>query len=272
MATYAIGDVQGCFEPLIRLVQTFAFNPSCDTLWFVGDVVNRGPDSLSVLRWVKALPHKVMVLGNHDLHLLAAKANPNLLKPQDTLNDILGAPDCSQLCAWLAQQPLIHFDPHLGYAMVHAGIPPQWNLAMAMEYAQEVSTQLHSFETNAFLSHLYGNEPRLWSDDLQGFDRWRYTVNALTRMRFCSHEGELDFANKSSQTTNENFQPWFSFTNRKTKNDRIIFGHWAALMGKLHEPNVIGLDTGCVWGNQLTAMRLEDGKFFSVPALSNSAA
>jgi bis(5'-nucleosyl)-tetraphosphatase (symmetrical) len=266
MATYCIGDVQGCFDQLLLLVDKINFDGDKDSLWFTGDLVNRGPASLAVLRWVKALGERaIIVLGNHDLHLLAVAYGQAALTKHDTLDEILNAADCAELCAWLRQQPLLHHDAVLGFTMVHAGLPPQWDLAQAKNYAQEVQQALRGDSHREFFAHLYGDQPACWSDTLSGWDRLRLITNYFTRLRFCRPDGALELASKGEATVSPpGYYPWFKLPDRAHKNLPIVFGHWAALAGKTDEPDCYALDTGCVWGKCLTAMRLEDKKYFSV--------
>lgn len=263
MATYAIGDVQGCFDELQTLLKKINFNPQVDQLWFVGDLVNRGPKSLEVLRFVKNLPQTKIVLGNHDLHLIAlAYGNPY---PDHTLNAVLTAPDREELIEWLRRLPLLHHDEKLNFVMVHAGIYPLWNLNQAKTYAQEFETALHSEKISELLKNMYGDQPDQWNENLAGEERLRFIVNTFTRMRFCTPAGKLEFHNIGKiNSVSQNYLPWFKIPNRATKNLNIIFGHWAALQGETGEPKVFALDTGCVWGNCLTAMRLQDQEKFSV--------
>ncbi len=263
MAVYAIGDVQGCYQPLMNLLELIQYSPKQDQLWFTGDLVNRGPQSLAVLRFIKNLqPTPIVVLGNHDLHLLAIYHHSQYLKKSDTLQEILAAPDVDELIFWLSRRPLLHFDPDLNFAMVHAGLPPQWSFKEALQHAREVEQFLQSSQAAFFFQHLYGNEPSLWDDALTGLDRLRFIVNCFTRLRFCDAQGRLNLSNKSALPLNSDDIPWFKISWRKSISSRILFGHWAALMGKTNEPNVYALDTGCVWGNQLTALRLNDLQIF----------
>jgi len=260
MTTYAIGDIQGCFKSFEALLKTINFDEGKDTLWFVGDLVNRGPDSLGVLRFVTALGDRaVMVLGNHDLHLLAIYHQQASHQPNDTLQDILDAPDCDALCGWLGQQKLLHYDEGLGYVMVHAGIPPVWSLEEAIGYAGEVESILRSDRAPDYFAQMYGDEPDHWEDSLEGFDRYRLITNYLTRMRFCDADGGLHLDVKSAPGTEpEGMMPWFKVPGRKVITPRIIFGHWAALNGKTGDERLIHVDTGCIWGGVLTAVRLGD--------------
>lgn len=266
MSTFAIGDIQGCFEELQKLLKKINFDPARDTVWFTGDLVNRGPKSLDVLRFIKSLGKRaVVILGNHDLHLLAifySNASPS---KEDTLQEILQAPDCLELCDWLRQQPLLHHDAQLGFTMVHAGLPPQWDLTKAQQCANEVENILRGNHCQEFFNNLYGDEPSCWNENLTGWDRLRVITNYFTRLRFCKADGTLELQTKGElHITPPDFFPWFKLPNRLNKNLKIIFGHWAALGGKTAEANVFALDTGCVWGECLTAMCLETGEQFSV--------
>jgi bis(5'-nucleosyl)-tetraphosphatase (symmetrical) len=261
MSTWAIGDVQGCWEPLERLLQACAFDAARDRLWFVGDLVNRGPDSLRVLRFVRELGERaVTVLGNHDLHLLAVADGVRKASRKDSLQDILAATDRDELLTWLRGLPLAHREPALPHLMVHAGVPPGWSAEDTLARAAEVQAALRGPECSEFLHHMYGNFPARWSDDLAGMERLRVITNYLTRMRFCTEDGTLDLDNKSPpEGANRGFLPWFRHPGRRAADTPVVFGHWAALEGKADAPNVHALDTGCVWGGRLRAMRLEDG-------------
>lgn len=265
MSHYAIGDLQGCYTALEALLTKINYDTSVDTLWFTGDLVNRGPDSLSTLRLVSQLPRVISVMGNHDLHLLALALAPSAYPANHNMDAILSAHDRDELIHWLQSRPLLHQDAHLNYTMTHAGIPPQWTIQEAKIYAEEVNTVLRSDQAGEFLEQMYGNEPNLWSESLQGWDRLRYIVNALTRMRFCDQAGALILDVKGPiDSKTASLIPWFQYPNKRHPEDRLIFGHWAALMGITNCPNLFALDTGCVWGNQLTALRLEDQQLFSV--------
>ncbi|BFM12964.1 symmetrical bis(5'-nucleosyl)-tetraphosphatase [Simiduia litorea] len=267
MATYAVGDIQGCFEPLEKLLQQVQFDPKQDRLWVAGDLVNRGPASLAVLRFIKGLGAAAsVVLGNHDLHFLAVAEGIKSASKADTLAELLGAPDLPELMAWLRTLPLMHRDKSLGFAMVHAGIPPMWSLKKAEKRAREVEAVLQSGDYRRFLKAMYGNEPAGWRKGLKGMKRLRVITNYFTRMRFCDPEGRLDLNNKAAPSAvNLGYAPWFALLNRKTAEDRIVFGHWAALEGYSSHPNAFALDTGCVWGGCLTMMRLDDQQLFSTP-------
>lgn len=269
MPTYAIGDVQGCYEPLIKLLDIIQFDPSNDQLWFVGDLINRGPASLKTLRFIKTLqPSPICVLGNHDLALLAIASGAQTFNPNlHNFSDILQADDREELVFWLEHRPLIHYDRLLNYVLTHAGIYPAWDLAYALSLGKEVESVLQGphLEKHLFYQHMYGNHPEYWDPNLFEYDRLRFIVNAFTRMRFCSVDGYLDLTTKDSiENEPPGFYPWFNLPNRLPQDYNIIFGHWASLLGQCNTPKVFALDTGCVWGNALTAMRLDDQRRFSV--------
>jgi bis(5'-nucleosyl)-tetraphosphatase (symmetrical) len=252
--------------PLERLLEKIQFDAIKDTLWFTGDLVNRGPQSLGALRYVKNLgnKHKV-VLGNHDLHLLARSFGTHAGSADDTLEDILQAPDREELFTWLRQLPLIHHDANLGYTLVHAGLAPAWSLTQALQLGQEVTNIIQSNHALSFFQHMYGNTPNQWNDNLQGFDRLRCITNYFTRLRFCYPDGAMELKNKGTlASASQELIPWFQVKSRVNTQIKIVFGHWAALSGITHTPNVYALDTGCVWGYCLTAMRLEDEERFHV--------
>lgn len=258
MSAYAIGDIQGCYQSLKSLLEKIHFDPQEDQLWLVGDLINRGPDSLATLRYLYSIRHAIkIVLGNHDLHFIAAHYGLRKKGKLDTLDELLAAPDCQLLVDWLAQQPLVYHDPTLQITMVHAGIPPHWSLSEALNYSAEVQSVLAGNQRQEFLASMYGNQPAIWSDDLQGMDRLRLITNYFTRMRFCSADGELELITKEdASAAPEGYAPWFSHAHRKTAGQALVFGHWAALQGKINLPNLYALDTGCVWGGSLTAMDL----------------
>ncbi|HEX4046046.1 MAG TPA: symmetrical bis(5'-nucleosyl)-tetraphosphatase [Gammaproteobacteria bacterium] len=266
MTTYAIGDVQGCFAELQQLLERIAFDPTQDTLWFTGDLVNRGPQSLPALRFIKSLGDKhTVVLGNHDLHLLAVAYGVRTLHRDDTLNDILAAPDCDELMDWLRHRPLLYHDRHFDCVLVHAGLAPCWTVKQAQTLAKEVEVVLAGDTPAFFLQHMYGNEPAAWQDNLAGMERLRCITNYLTRMRFCYEDGRLELSYKGEITGKpRELIPWFEVKDRANVNANIVFGHWAALGGKTPLPHLYALDTGCVWGNCLTALRMADGVRFSV--------
>jgi bis(5'-nucleosyl)-tetraphosphatase (symmetrical) len=265
MAVYAIGDIQGCFVEFKKLLARIQFDPHKDTLWFTGDLVNRGPQSLDVLRFVKALGEKhEIVLGNHDLHLLAIASGTGKLNHNDTLGPILSAPDRDELLDWLQHRPLLCYDEHLGYVMTHAGLAPSWDLKQAQRLAQEAEGIIRS-GSPAFFQHMYGNQPDHWDETLSGIPRFRCIINYFTRMRFCHLDGRLELSYKGTISNKpDDVIAWFDVPHRANTKVKIIFGHWAALGGKTHVPNVYALDTGCVWGNSLTAMRLGDEQRFSI--------
>ncbi|MBD3894851.1 symmetrical bis(5'-nucleosyl)-tetraphosphatase [Halomonas sp. ML-15] len=266
MARYAVGDLQGCHREFVALLERLAFDPSADQLWLAGDLVNRGPGSLDCLRDVHALGDAArVVLGNHDLHLLAVARGGASIKRSDTLDAILAAPDREVLLDWLQQQPLaVAEGEHL---MVHAGLLPQWSWEQAQALADEVQARLAGPGAGAFLEQMYGNQPACWRDDLDGIERLRVIVNAFTRMRFIDADGCLDFAAKEGLDSGPTgFAPWFSYP--RSDDPQIIFGHWAALEGKTPGSRVRAeaLDTGCVWGGHLTALNLDSGERISVPS------
>jgi bis(5'-nucleosyl)-tetraphosphatase (symmetrical) len=255
MALYMIGDVQGCDEPLGRLLDELDFSPSRDTLYLLGDLVNRGPASLQVLRRLMALEGAARcLLGNHDLHLLATAHGVRRLHRSDTVQDILGAPDCKALLDWVRQRPMALF-AH-GWLMVHAGVLPQWDVADTMARAQELQSALRSPDWTSFLQQMYGNEPPFWSDALRGADRLRVVVNAFTRLRFCTAQGVMEFESKESAAgAPAGFMPWFDVPGRRTAGTPVAFGHWSTL-GDARRDGVLPLDSGCVWGGCLTAARI----------------
>lgn len=271
MATYAIGDIQGCFEALQRLLDRIGFDESRDRLWFVGDLVNRGPDSLATLRFVQALGDvATVVLGNHDLHLLAVAEGLAKLRQDDTLDEVLAAPDREMLLDWLRHLPLMHFEE--GYAMVHAGLLPDWSVSRALELAAEAEAALQASSYRSFLSKMYGNRPTRWSDELTGFERLRVVINAMTRLRVCTTEGAMEFSHKGKpRRLPDGYLPWFEVPRRRSRDTPVIFGHWSAL-GLLSLPNLFALDTGCLWGRRLTALRLEDRRLFQTSCRARAGA
>jgi len=255
---FAIGDIQGCHDELRALIAKLGFKPDRDELWFTGDLVNRGPKSLEVLRYVRSLGHNaICVLGNHDLHLLAvALGSKRKVKSGDTLDDILDAKDRDTLLEWLLGLPLVHFDAGYGDLLVHAGLIPQWNTGTAVELAREVESALATDSRNVF-DHMYGDQPDKWDDDLKPAERLRFAINVFTRMRICTREGRIELKMKGSgQGVRLPWRPWFEHENRQSRDARVIFGHWSA-RGLVRSHGVIGLDTGCVWGGALTAFDLD---------------
>lgn len=265
--TYAIGDVQGCFDDLLRLLDMLDYDPAQDRLWFAGDLVNRGPNSLELLRFVRALNSSaISVLGNHDLYLLAAAAGAVKIREKDTIAEILEAPDCEELLFWLRHQPLLHQDSTLGYAMVHAGLPPQWGLEQARSCAHEIEAVLQNFDYEDFFAHMCGEKPLQWREDLKGWERLRFIVNCFTQLRYCDRNGRLDLAGQRRNTSGtKRSMPWFLVPKRASKGVRILFGHWAKLDDKPpKKQRVYPLDTGCANGGRFTAFRLEDARYFRV--------
>jgi len=257
MATYAIGDVQGCYDQLMRLLERCGYDGHRDRLWFVGDLVNRGPQSLATVRFVKSLGDcAVTVLGNHDLSLLVVAEGAHKGHASDTFEDILGAPDRDELLDWLRRQKMMHAEN--GYAMVHAGLLPQWSIDRALELAGEAEAALRGPAWAEFIRNLYGNRPVRWGDELAGYDRLRIIVNAMTRMRLVAADGSLQFGHKLGlATAPAGYVPWYDAPARASRDTPVIFGHWAAL-GLLVRDDVVCLDSGCVWGRELSALRLED--------------
>ena len=270
MSTYVIGDVQGCYAELRSLLRECGFDTRHDRLRFVGDLVNRGPCSLDVLRFVADLGDRAhTVLGNHDLHLVATARGIRRLRSKDTFQDVLDAADGERLIDWLRGRPLVHHDPEARVVMVHAGIAPAWTIDGALERAVEFSRALTAPDHPQLLSKMYGNEPDRWHTSLTGFDRLRFITNAFTRMRYCHADGRLDFSDTGPPGVRENpsLVPWFALRDASADRTRIVFGHWATL--QLRNPlsralHVRHLDTGCVWGGALTALRLEDDREFGV--------
>lgn len=265
MATYAIGDIQGCNHAFQALLQKINFDPKQDQLWLVGDIVNRGSGSLAVLRWCYEHQDNLqMVLGNHDLHTIVVAHGIKKTHRSDTLQPIFDAPDADLLLTWLRHQPLMVREGD--YAMVHAGLLPQWTIDDALIHAKEVETALQSDDYVNFLNHMYGNKPKYWRDDLAGYDRLRVITNAMTRMRVCTAEGKLEFDFKGQlQDVPDGLIPWFALPNRASQLHTILCGHWSAL-GLYQKHNIHALDTGCLWGGQLTALCLETKAITQVPA------
>ena len=266
MATYAIGDVQGCFDELQALLAKIGFGAG-DRLWFVGDLVNRGPKSLDVLRYVRDLGERaVVVLGNHDLHLVTQHEGFAKPRKDDTFTDVLAARDRAELVHWLRTRPMMHVEGE--YAMVHAGLLPQWTVAEALELAAEVEAVLAGPDYRGFLQHMYGSKPDRWSDALTGWDRLRVIVNAMTRLRFCTADGKMDFHAKGAKAP-AGYKAWFEL--RPAERTTLICGHWSALGIKI-TPRLAALDSGCVWGGRLSALRLEDRARYEVPCRGYQAA
>lgn len=270
MATYAVGDIQGCFASLQALLEKCSFSPEFDRLWLVGDLVNRGPRSLETLRFVKGLGDRaVTVLGNHDLSLLMAAEGFGKRHRSDTIDDILAAPDRDELLHWLRHQRLMHVQGD--YAMVHAGLLPAWSVAEARTLAGEVEQALQAENYREFLANMWGSEPGAWDSSLTGWPRLRVIVNAMTRMRFCSPAGEMDFKAKGELSqAPAGYLPWFEVPGRRSAATVLVTGHWSALGLRL-EPNLLALDSGCLWGGKLSALRLEDRALFQVDCAADEA-
>ena len=270
MATYAIGDLQGCYDPLMQLLDKLRFSPENDTLWLVGDLVSRGSKSLETLRFIRSLGNQAKcVLGNHDISLIAS--HYGTFKAHRSLQPLMQASDRDELIHWLRHQPLLHADEQLGYCMVHAGISPEWDLATAKQRAKEVESILQSDEDLAhWFKQVYHNKPRRWSNTLSGDKRYRYIINSFTRMRYCNKHGKLNFKQKMSpkrvQQHKPHLIPWFDVPNRSKIDLKILFGHWSTL-GFYDNNQVVALDTGCVWSGELTAYRIDtagEGKKISI--------
>jgi bis(5'-nucleosyl)-tetraphosphatase (symmetrical) len=258
MARWAVGDVQGCCDELEQLLARIGFSSDRDRLWLVGDLVNRGPKSLQTLRLVRSLgANAISVLGNHDLHLLAVRLVGARQRRSDTLAAILAAADCDTLLEWLQQLPLAHFEPAHDDLLLHAGVVPQWTVTQTLELAAEVERALRE-DPRTLLSGMYGDQPDRWQPALSGLARLRLTINVLTRLRFCTADGRVDFRQKGKpESAPSPWLPWFKVPERATRGERLVFGHWSAL-GYHSERGVLALDTGCVWGGALTAVNLDD--------------
>lgn len=265
MATYIIGDIQGCYTALRKLAQKIQFHPARDRLWFVGDLVNRGPESLDTLRWIQDLGDAaICVLGNHDLYCLRAAYLPNTRKHNDTLQALFDAPDVLELLHWLRHRPLLHVEHDA--VMVHAGLLPSWDIETAIKRCHEVEAALQNENFKACLLNMWGNTPNANHQNLSALEHIRLTINATTRMRFCTAKGALEFDTKGPLSkTPGALRPWFDVPNRQNLSHTIYFGHWSAL-GFVQRNNVVCLDTGYIWGGALTALRLEDGACFQVLA------
>lgn len=267
MAQYIIGDVQGCFDELQRLLDLINYDSSNDTLWFTGDLVNRGFQSALTLQFVMSLGSRaVTVLGNHDLHMLAVAAKVEKFRRNDTFSDVTTHQDAELMLSWLRQQPLLHFDERLNLLMVHAGLTPEWDVATARDLAREVETVLRGDDALGFFANMYGNKPNRWSPDLAGWERLRFITNTFTRLRYCDNEGHQILDAKGALGTQpKGYRPWFEIEHRRSKTSRIVFGHWAALGAAAHKWDVYSVDSGCAWGGSLTALRLEPkAEFFNV--------
>ena len=272
MATLAIGDVQGCYDQLMRLLERADYDERRDVLWLVGDLVNRGPQSAQTVRFAKKLgTRQVTVLGNHDLALLVIAAGFSKPHRGDTFDELLAAPDRDELVDWLRHQKMMHVGE--GHAMVHAGLLPQWSIAQALALAREVEAALQGPAYREFLARMYGNEPVCWRDDLAGYDRLRVIINAMSRMRLVTPDGSMEFSHKMGLiNVPAGYLPWYDAPARASRGERVIFGHWAAL-GLLVREDVVCLDSGCVWGRALSALRLEDRRLYQLecPELEGTA-
>lgn len=265
MATYVIGDVQGCFNELKALLIQINFNSDRDQLWFCGDLVNRGPKSLETLRFIRSLEdNAISVLGNHDLHLLATAYDHRKPGKKDTLDEILHAKDSGILLDWLRHRPLVHHDKEKSITMLHAGIHPDWSIKETLQLASEMEQILHSHTHLIYYKHMYGDKPHSWSNDLKGWSRYRFITNILTRLRYCDINGNPSLDAKGAPGTQaDNLLPWYDVPNRKSQNDTIVFGHWSTLphAGVSSINNAYALDSGCLWGGLLTAMRIDEIPF-----------
>ena len=276
MSTYAIGDVQGCYPELRALLRECGFDARRDRLWLAGDLVNRGPRSLEVLRFVTDLGDRAhIVLGNHDLHLVASHHGIRRPRARDTFHDVLDAPDGEALVDWLRGRPMVHRDPELGFVMVHAGIPPAWTVDEACRLGSELSEALRGPDHSRLLAGMYGNKPDRWRDSLAGLDRLRFVTNAFTRMRYCHADGRLDFSEtRPPGAQDPSLAPWYTLRDAGADGARIVFGHWATLQLLAPLPRALHVrhvDTGCVWGGSLTALRLDDDREFSVECKSGAS-
>jgi bis(5'-nucleosyl)-tetraphosphatase (symmetrical) len=267
VAVYAIGDIQGCFDELQALLELVHFDPADDRLWFAGDLVNRGPKSLETLRFVRELGNSaITVLGNHDLHLISHAYGLPLNNDDHTLDPILQAADRDTLIDWLCRQPLLHHDEALGFTMIHAGLPPQWDLRQAQQCAHEVEEVLRSDALGEFIKHMYGNKPNRWSDRLSGDDRLRFIINCFTRLRYCDADGKLGLKHNGPPGTQPaRLLPWFEHAHRASRDMNIIFGHWSTL-GPRNDPGIYPTDSACLWGGELTALRIDtEPRYFRLP-------
>jgi bis(5'-nucleosyl)-tetraphosphatase (symmetrical) len=275
MSVYVIGDVQGCYTELRRLLDKIHFDQSCDQLWFCGDLVNRGPESLQTLLFVRSLGDAaISVLGNHDLHLLAIYYTQKKIRKSDSLTEILRSPDCDELMQWLRSRSLVHYDKNLRFLMVHAGVYTDWDLDQTLGYAREVEQLLQGEGSQAFLKRMYGDRPDRWSKDLTEIDRWRCIINIFTRMRFVTTDGRLDYNAKASpgEHVDQQLTPWFDMNRRLDQSIRIAFGHWSTLGVGAYGQNY-AVDGGCVWGGKFIALRIDSSQpeWFSINCESQSA-
>lgn len=266
VSTYAVGDIQGCYDTLRALLKQVQFTPSTDTLWCAGDLINRGPKNVETLRYLMSLPNLKVALGNHDLHFLALAKGIKKPTRSDTIGDLLADPERDQFVQWLQQQPLLICDDANQRVMVHAGLPAIWSLDQAKSLAREIEQQLCGPSVDIFLNNMYGDTPAIWSDQLTSPDRLRLATNFFTRLRYYKSPGELELTHKTDAAPN-GFAPWFDTRHPSLAEYTVIFGHWAALDG-VQQEKLAGLDTGAVWGRHLTALRLDDGVYFTQSAAS----
>ncbi len=268
MATYAVGDIQGCYTEFVALLDAVSFDPAHDRLWLLGDLVNRGPDSLAVMDLVMSLDQRTtIVLGNHDLHFLAIHYGGHPPVSGDTFHDLLAAPGVGRIAEWMRAQRFFHVDHTLGFAMAHAGILPGWSVRRAEGYSRELMAVLRGTEFRTYFRDLYGNVPDRFSEDLAGMDRWRILTNVFTRMRLIDGDAHLNFSHKGALAQAPAGQiPWYESITDELRSKRLLFGHWAALEGHTGRDDIIALDTGCVWGRDLTALCLETGELTRIPA------
>ena len=264
MSTFVIGDIQGCYDELKKLLDICKYNQKTDCLWLLGDLINRGPKNLETMKFILDQKNCIVVLGNHDLHFLAVAKGANVHSRSDTFQDILDSSERNDVVEFLRQQKLLHYDAERNCVMAHASLPPMWHLREALSYAQEVETALAGPKCVDFLKEMYGNTPPKWDRTLEGNDRMRVITNYFTRLRYCKIDGTMELEHKSTLRP-EGFSPWFEFSAQR--DIKILFGHWASLNGVTKREDIIALDTGCVWGRSLTAIRLEDRELFSTPAL-----
>jgi bis(5'-nucleosyl)-tetraphosphatase (symmetrical) len=272
MATFAVGDVQGCYEEFARLLDRIDFQTGRDQLWLLGDLINRGTDNLSVVRRVMAMGDSaIVVLGNHDLHYLAIHRGGHSPNRGDTFTDLLRSRFADEVSDWYRHQRFFHRDKSLGYVMAHAGIPHLWKMKLAKSLAAELEEVIQGAGCERYFRDMYGNEPNVWRDDLDGIARWRVVTNYFTRMRLVDAEGVLNFSHKGAlEDAPVGLSPWFAFERPQPMKQKILFGHWAALEGHTGDERFVSLDTGCVWGRSLTALRLEDGQLFQVESVKQA--
>lgn len=260
MAVYAVGDIQGCYDSLRKLLDKAKFDPKKDMLWSLGDLINRGPKDYEVLKFCMELGDNFnCVLGNHDLHFLAIALGYHEPKSSDTFQQVLKAADLDEITDWLRHKPLAHYDKTRNMMFVHAGVPPQWSAKKTITLAKEVENAIvDEQKSRLYFANMYGNHPKVWKKDLSGVKRWRVITNYLTRMRFCDQSGRLDLKSKAGvDQAPDGYIPWFEVPERKTADTTILFGHWAALMGETNRSNVHALDTGCVWGGKMTLVNID---------------